>query len=590
MLAPALRLRQEAALLSSAGEHEQAVDAWRAALNANPGDARTAYELGLSLVASGRHGEAVAAFERALLHEPDGRASKLALAYAFANSGRAAEARNSFDDLLIRKPDDAEALAGKAASLRHLGQHEAALMLAERAAGIDPGNAEALLEQGRALLELKRLPEAIPVLEALSRQHPEHNEAAQHLARAYQQDKRFLEAAELFRKVAAARPNDPFVWHDLANALQGAKASPEALDAFRRALALKPGFAAAYANMALALADLDRLDEAMHAVDLALSIEPDSHTVLFLRANLLLMRGEYREGWKAYEDRFFRDGPRGLREDIHAAPWHGEPIEGRSILVLGEQANGDYIQFSTWVKALTDRGAKVAFFVPARLARLLSTLPGDVRVIEGLDSSMRFDFQCHLMSLPHRLGLLGVHDVPTEPWLHAEPELVAHWRSRIGPDGFRVGVAWQGSNNDARSFNPLHLAPLARIPGVRLISLHTEKAVPAASFPPGFAIESLGAEFDDGADGFIDTAAAITALDLVISCDTAIPHLAGALGKPAWIALNNAPEWRWRRGVDRAVWYPKARLFRQATRMDWDGVFRRISEELAGLVAARRAV
>lgn len=200
---------------------------------------------------------------------------------------------------------------------------------------------------------------------------------------------------------------------------------------------------------------------------------------------------------------------------------------------------------------------------------------------------MRFDFQCHLLSLPHRLGLLGVHDIPTEPWLHAEPALVEHWRRRIGPEGFRVGVAWQGSNNDERSFNPIHLAPLASLPGVRLISLHTEKAVPAASFPPGFTIESLGAEFDEGEDGFVDAAAAIAAVDLVISCDTAIPHLAGALGKPVWIALKNAPEWRWQRSGDKPVWYPQARLFRQATPMAWDGVFRRMFVELEGLAAAR---
>lgn len=580
-LARSLVLRRDAVALSRSGQLEAAERAWHDVLHAASDDAEAAHELGEVLAALGRHGDAVASFERALHYAPETRRSKLALGRAVLASGRAADARHIFEDMLVRDPADAEALTGQAASLRALGRPDAALGVADRALALAPQSAETGFEKARILADLKRPDEAIDLLEAICLLQGDHLDAAQLLARLHQEANNHERATELFRKVVATRPDNADAWQSLACALRSIGAWGEAVDAFRRAVTLKPVFAVAYANMALVLADLDRLDEAVQSIDRALSIEPDSRNSRFIKGCIHLSRGEFGPGWEGYEHRFSKDGQKGMREDMHAAPWCGEPLAGRSILVLGEQANGDYFQFTRYLPALVAMGARVSFFVPGRLKRLFSGLNAEVDVIDGLHGGLRFDYQCHLMSLPHRFDLLG-QAIPTEPWLRAEPELQETWRGRIGSHGFRVGVAWQGSNNDTRSFSARHLQGLATVPGVRLISLHRPDM---AELPSGLAIETLGADFDAGEAGFVDAAAAMIAMDLVVSCDTSLAHLAGALGKATWVALNVAPEWRWQRGTSRTPWYPRARLFRQKSPQDWDQVFETIASDLAQLAA-----
>ncbi|MBL8570296.1 MAG: tetratricopeptide repeat protein [Phreatobacter sp.] len=584
--APAATLalrRREALGLDHAGRHEDAVEAWRAVLHASPDDADAAHALGSALAALGRHAEALASFERALQYAPSAEASKMALARSLLALGRHADARVNFEDILAARPEDADALSGQSACLRLAGKPDMALAVAERAAGLAPDHPRVLLERARALADLKRGDEATAALEDLCHRHKDQLEAAQLLARYLVEATRPAPAIDLLKTVVAARPDDAGAWQELACALSANKQLGEALDAFRRALVLKPTFAAAHANMAMALADLGRLDEAVLSIDRSLSIEPDSRSVRFTKGCIHLTRGEFGPGWAGYEHRFTKESQKGAREDVNAAPWLGESLAGRSILVLGEQANGDYIQFASHLPRLTALGAKVSFFTPQRLKRLFMGLAGDVEIIPSLTPGMRFDHQCHLMSLPDRFHRIG-EPIPTTPWLSAEPGLVEKWLARIGSEGFRVGIAWRGSNNDSRSFGADEFAPLAAIPGVRLISLHTEAAV--GDLPPlvnGHRIETLGEDFDSGEDGFVDAAAAIECLDLVISCDTSIAHLAGALGRPVWTALKTAPEWRWQRGTSTSVWYPSMRLFRQSSPAYWHDVFGAMEGELRRL-------
>lgn len=585
---PALNLWREAVALGAGGRHAEAVDAWRAVLQASPDDAEAAHQLGLALVALGRHGEAIGSFERALHHAPASRLSKIALARALLAAGRLNDARFNFEDALVHEPGDVVALTGQAACLRRLGRPGDALTVAERAAARAADDAEPRMEQALSLVDLDRKGEAIELLHQVCEKHASHVEAARLLARLLQEEKRFAEAAGHLRRAAAQQPESAAIWQELGCALRGARADGESIEAFRRALWLQPGLAAAHANMAMVLADVGRLDDALASVDRALSIEPDSRTVRFTKGCIHLTRGEFAQGWEHYEFRFSKDGKKGLREDTLAAPWLGESLAGRTFLALGEQASGDYIQFSRYLPALAALGAEVTFFTPGRLQRLFAGLTGPVEVITGLSGGGRFDYQCHLMSLPHRFLRCGL-PIPTAPWLSSEPGRRSRWQERIGDHGFRVGVAWRGSNNDHRSFAPAHLAPLASVPGVRLISLLMESDAPSPiALPPGLAIENLGQDFDTGEDGFLDAAAVIDGLDLVVSCDTSIAHLAGALGKPTWIALNTAPEWRWQRGSTTSVWYPAARLFRQRTFGDWDGVLREMAAELAQLVSSGR--
>ena len=254
----------------------------------------------------------------------------------------------------------------------------------------------------------------------------------------------------------------------------------------------------------------------------------------------------------------------------------GEDIAGKTLLVRGEQGLGDIIQFSRYVRLL--QGAKVILSVPPPMVRLLTGLDSRPQIIAWTDVPTAFDHQIALESLP---GFFRTRQgtIPASiPYLAAEPALVEKWKQRLGPDGFKIGIAWRSSASGAsigKSFSPAHFAALSKIPGVRLISLQkSEEAAELDDLPPGLTIEQLGPDFDAGPDAFVDSAAVMASLDLVISADTGIAHLAGALGRPVWVALKYVPDWRWL--LDRAdtPWYPTMRLFRQPAPGDWTGAVR----------------
>jgi hypothetical protein len=265
--------------------------------------------------------------------------------------------------------------------------------------------------------------------------------------------------------------------------------------------------------------------------------------------------------------------------------WRGEKLEGRTLLIHAEQGLGDTIQFCRYPFP-TD--GKVVFEAQPRIARLMGTRP-DATIVRVGDPLPPFDLTCPLMALPAIHATTEATIPANVPYLSAEPDAVARWRERVGDQGFRVGIAWQGNparREDAgRSIRLEHFLPLTSLPGVRLISL--QKDVGAEQLAQGMAVESLGADFDSGPDGFIDTAAAMMNLDLVISSDTAIPHLAGALGRPVWVALRAVPDWRFMLERTDSPWYPTMRLFRQRHRDEWRPVFAAIKDALAALISAR---
>lgn len=583
-LAPALALRRRAVALGSEGKTAEAISAWRELLHASPGDADAAHQLGVALTTVGKHDDAVNSFERALHYAPDSAASKLELGKAFLSLNRPKDARFNFEDLLARDPNNVDALAGLARTLRSLGQTEDALQVAQRGVAGDPKHPGIGLEKAQALKNLKRTDEAIEAFEQVLTLSPDDREAGQHLAKLLVEAKRAPEAVVILRKVVGNHPADLSVWLDFGAALLAARAYGEAVDAFRRALVLKPASAVAHSNLALGLFGQNRLEEALAACDSALAIEPASSSVRFAKGCIHLARGEFGPGWEGYEFRFSMGGNKGVREDIDAAPWCGEDPSGKSILVLGEQANGDYFQFGRYASALCDLGAEVSLFVPRRLKRLMSSLPGPVTVVGEIGPHLHPNFQIQLMSLPHRFHRLGL-PIPKPPYLSAEPALRKRWLERIGTSGLRVGIAWQGwtdgSAAGARSIRLEHLRPLASVPGIRLISLQIGAGLEQVDqLAREMSIETLGPDFDSGEDGFIDAAAAIDSLDLVVTCDTSLAHLAGALGKPIWIALLETPEWRWQRQSTSSCWYPSVRLFRQPRPDDWDSVFLAMAKTL----------
>src|SRR5262249_29675000 len=214
-----------------------------------------------------------------------------------------------------------------------------------------------------------------------------------------------------------------------------------------------------------------------------------------------------------------------------------------------------------------------------------------VALIPDIPENSRFDFQCPLMSLPGVFDTLSLPILNKTPYLAAEPERVVQWRSRIGSQGFRIGIVWQGArydSDDLRSYPLAALRPLGLIPGVRLLSLQINSdKEQLENLPSDLRVEYLGPDFDNGEHSFLDSAAVMEVVDLIVSCDTSMVHLAGALGRPVWIALSEVPEWRWQRERSDSIWYPTARLFRQETAGDWNGLFLRMAEALVELLRTK---
>ncbi|MCR4282694.1 MAG: hypothetical protein NUV72_06680, partial [Bauldia sp.] len=272
--------------------------------------------------------------------------------------------------------------------------------------------------------------------------------------------------------------------------------------------------------------------------------------------------------------------------------WRGENLEGTKLLVYAEQGHGDTIQFTRYLPEIAERGGTLTLLVQEPLRRLYeANFPG-IDVTRSLGMRSGFDYQISLMSLPFVFGTT-LETIPQNvPYLHADPARAEKWRERIGVDGFRVGIAWQGNptygRDRDRSIRVGEFAPLTAVNGVRLISLQwSGGAEQLKSLPGGMRVETLGEEIENNPDGFREVAAVMANLDLLIMSDTGPAHLAGALGRPVWVALNDRPDWRWMRQGSASPWYPTMRLFRQKTTGDWPGVFAEMAEELRRLVAAR---
>jgi tetratricopeptide (TPR) repeat protein len=341
-----------------------------------------------------------------------------------------------------------------------------------------------------------------------------------------------------------------------------------------RAIALRRDYPEAYNNQGVAQVGLDRFVEAMASFDAAIRLRSGYPEALWNKSTSLLLAGDYEQAWPLYEARLAMK--HGLaRPELAGMPrWDGKsPVAGKTIIVHAEQGLGDTLQFCRYVPMLAQR-CRIIFDVQRPLRRLLSGLPGVERIITQDEPLPEFDAWIPLMSLPLAFRTTLATIPATIPYLTAEPERMARWRHRLTAlSGRKIGLVWAGAANNRydrrRSMALQQLAPLGAIPGLQLISLqHGEPAGQARTPPPGMVVHDWRDELDE----FADVAALIENLDLVITVDTAVAHLAGALGKPVWVLACDVPDWRWLREHTDSPWYPTVRLFRQPTPGDWTSV------------------
>jgi Flp pilus assembly protein TadD len=510
---------------------------------------------------------------------------------ALWNGGRRQEAIAALDAALRRDPNFPEALCMGAYILADSGKREAALEFYRRALGFKVDLPVAWSNVGKLMFE----------------------------------DERYAEALDSFDAALGLRPKDADLWNSRAGALRKLGRLEDSAAAARQALRLKPRFAEAALNLGTALLKLDRADDALAAYEAASEAQPGydgalNGQALALRALgrideardafegavrlgnveaisglgcLDLTLGDFERGWEGYEARWVEG--KSIAEALGARfpAWRGPGRAGERVLVMNDHGLGDAIQFSRYLPLMVAAGVEPTFLCPPWLHRLLSSIPG-IRLIAQREASERFDAQIAVSSLPRAFGT-RLDSVPAAvPYLAAEPERARKWAARIGAGGFKIGIVWQGNPNPevdiARSSPLAAFAPLAAIPGVRLISLQKGHGVEQlAELPAGMRVETLGGEFDAGPDAFVDAAAAMTCLDLVVTCDTSVAHLAGALARPTWVALKQDAEWRWLRDREDSPWYPTARLFRQSRRGVWSDVFDAMAAALRSLVPSAGA-
>jgi tetratricopeptide (TPR) repeat protein len=586
----ASNLVHKASVLHRLGRHEDALAAYEAAATRSPQDTDTEVSRGNLLLELGRFGEAIECYDRALLDGQVQPRTILDRGIALEGLGRIEAALEAYDAALASEPGFYEALWRRGRILHELGRLVDARACYDEALKVRPSFVPALVDRAMILLRCGHYQDAVTSCSEALQNDPRHALASRIRGAALRALGRLDEALDALDHARELDPSVAELWLERADVLNALDRRDDSVACYREALRLRPCYPEAASRLGMALKHLGRVDEALAAFDDALLHVPSSVEARMGRAETLLLSGLLKAGFEDFESRFdHRDAP--PKAVVSALPvWDGGDLTGKAILVFEERGASDIVQFARYLPYLAELGADVTFLCRKNMHRLLASLAGRIRLVETADPTAGFDLQCPLLSLARGFRT-SLDTIPAPiPYLRAEPDLVARWAERIGSDGFRIGICRHGAAfaNRSETVPAAIFAPLAAIDGVRLFGLGKEPE-PCEVEAKGhrFVVEGLGPEFDAGPDSFIDCAAVMASLDLVVTTDTAIAHVAGALGRPVLLALEQTAGWHWLRERDDSPWYPTMRLFRQTRKGDWDDVFERVARWVAPLAAAR---
>jgi tetratricopeptide (TPR) repeat protein len=571
-LQPELTDAQEnmAASLIRLGRFDRAVESLQTALRYKPNDFRILDSLGGALSQAGRQEEAIEVLHRAMKLRANYAPTHHNLGNALARLNRLDEAIAAYRTALTLRPDFPEVLSSLSGILCERDATGEAIDMARRALAIQPDSPVAWFNLGRGLQKQNRMTESVEALRRALAINPVFHQALNELGTVLGQMKEHEGAIDTFGRSLQILDSVE-VRYNLATALFESGRLEEAIGEFHKAEAMGFRDPRLYNNLGAIHRQLGQNEKAKECFRRALSAGGEFPLARFNLAMVQLLTGEFREGWAGYETRWkARSIPTPARY-AQLGVWAGDDLGGRRILLDCEQGFGDAIQFARYIPVISGRGGKPILTMQPALRRLLQTVPGLEGIVCPPEQLPPFDVQCPLMSLPHVLGTT-LETIPGNvPYVFADPALVENWRQRFGQDGRRkIGLCWWGNPTHAadrtRSFSLEVLAPLGQVPNTWFCSLQKgAAAVQAASAPAGLAITDWTAELSD----FADTAALIANLDLVISCDTAVAHLAGAMGKPVWLMLPYVADWRWMENRSDSPWYPTMRIFRQERAGDW---------------------
>jgi tetratricopeptide (TPR) repeat protein len=516
-------------------------------------------------------------------------ADVLRSAVQYHQTGAFQDAERLYWQVLQSDPNQADAWHLLGVLTSQQGRHELAITYIQKALDLHPGTGPFWYNMGLAYKGLDRKADAAAcfrqALDWRSDYAPAHNALGSVLL-----DQRDLEQARSHcQEAVRLNPNLVEGYLNLGNVHVEEDRPAEAVACFDRAIQIKPDYADALVNKGSLLGKLGDLDQSLACLEAALRINPDHAEAHGNRALIYLVHGDFARGWPEYE---WRWRCKEKLPEFSQPRWDGSPLGGRTILLYCEQGLGDTLHFIRYADLVKQHGGRVLVQCQAPLLPILKNCSGIDELVPRNAPLPAFDVHAPLLSLP---GILHttLDTIPAQvPYLSAKAELVARWHQELRPFwGFKIGINWRGRpDNPAeryRRFPLAQFAPLARLPGVHLVSLQKEGSEEILhAHADRFRVVDFGPEVDGASGPFMDTAAIMKNLDLVITSDTVIPHLAGALGVPVWVALPVSPDWRWLLGREDSPWYPTMRLFRQEKAGDWHGAFERITAALKILIGA----
>jgi tetratricopeptide (TPR) repeat protein len=570
--------------LQGSGRTGDALASYRKAIVLKPDYADAYYNLGNTLREQGKINEAVVSYRQAAFLKPDTAELHGNLGAALQESGRLDEAIVSYKQAIGLNPDYAMAHCNFGSALHESGELNDAVASYKRAIELKPDFSIAHNNLGTALKDLRNFNEAVESYKKAIALKPDYAEAHNNLGTALLEQRKFEEAVICHNRAIAIKPDYAEAYNNLGTVLQELCKLDEAIASYRKAITLKPDFAEAHNNLGTALQDSGKLEEALASYRQATILKPDFALAHVNTSFVLLLTENFKLGWQEYKWRLRIKGrtPKTLQKPL----WDGSSLNGKSILVYTEQGFGDSIQFVRYLPMVKAQNGRVIVECQQSLCRLLKNCDGVDEIIEKThknEAPMQIDVHVPLLSLA------GIFEVNMDsisssvPYIKPDPVLVSEWNTMLDHDSnFKVGIVWA---SDPRNKNIYHkkscklhdFESLSGIPGLSFYSLQKGPAsAEIHNSPNGMKIISLENESHD----FADTAAVIANLDLVISVDTAVAHLTGAIGKPVWTLLPFAADWRWLLNRNDSPWYPSMRLFRQTRANDWAGVFVQVKEEL----------
>jgi tetratricopeptide (TPR) repeat protein len=494
---------------------------------------------------------------------------------------------------LQQQPDYIAALNNLGLVFQAIGQVERALSCFRQSSLIDPNSLESFINMGNLFRAQGLLDEAMECFKKALRLNPHNIELYNNIGNILYAKGLLDEAAAYFKEALRLAPVSCGPYNNLGILLSEKMQFDEAISYFYRAISLNPYFTEAYINLGNTLRAKGSLDEAIECLERASQFTPDAAYVNYNLSLALLAAGDFKRGWQKYEWRRNIADLSYLQTGFAQPLWNGFDLQGSTILLLGEQGFGDTLQFVRYIPLVAERGARVILTCHKELISLLQRMEGLHRVIPYGEQLPDFDTYCNLLSLPFIFGTT-IESIPSKvPYISADSLSVQKWRDKIGrhDSRFRIGLVWSGNpryrRDQQRSLPLKSFSTLAHFENIIFYSLQKgDAAGDAKNAAADLRLVDLTGDIYD----FLDTAGFMENLDLVISVDTAVAHLAGALGKEVWVLLPFASDWRWMQGREDSPWYPTMRLFRQPLPGDWEAVVERVKAELEMLLEKHHSI